>query len=119
MPQSWERHGEADIVETNKATAHLPGLDVEIMHRRAPDGLNEEISILLRAAPSFEAFFHALDTANPFTFWVRAAELVWQPWLGAANALVPSSTRALGRPSGAGVEASAPKRESSRNEDVS
>jgi len=119
MPQSWERHGKADIVETNRATAHLPGLDVEVVHRRAPDGLNEEISILLRAVPSFEAFFHALDTTNPFMYWVRAAELVWQPWLGAAGALALPSTRALRRPSGADVEASAPVRESSRNEDAS
>jgi hypothetical protein len=107
MPQSWERHSEADIVETNRATAHLPGLDVEIMHRRAADGDAEQISIMLTATPSFEAFGRALEAANPFMFWARAAELAWQPWLGAASALALPWTRALPRPSG--DNASAPK----------
>jgi len=114
MPQLWERRREADIIEANRATAHLPGLDIEIMHRRAPDGDAEEISILLRAAPSFEAFGRALDTANPFMFWARAAELAWQPWLEAANALALPWTRALPRPSGGSTLASPPKQASAK-----
>ena len=39
-----------------RATARLPGLDIEILHRRSPDGDAEQISINLRATPSFEAF---------------------------------------------------------------
>jgi hypothetical protein len=119
MPQPWERRGEAEIVETDRATAHLPGLDVEIMHRRAPGGEAEEISIHLRAVPSFEAFGRALDSANPFMFWARAAELAWQPWLEAANALALPWTRALPRPSGGSALASAPRRDSSRNDHMS
>ena len=32
------------------ATAHLPGLDIEVVHRRSPGGDREEISINLRGA---------------------------------------------------------------------
>ena len=80
--------GKPGQVETHatRATAHLPGLDIEVMHRRAAEGDAELISIHLRAAPSFEAFGRALD-ANPFAFWAQAAQLAWQPWIGAAFAL--------------------------------
>jgi hypothetical protein len=39
---------------TSRATAHLPGLEIEIVHRRPADNV-EQISIDLQAAPSFEA----------------------------------------------------------------
>jgi hypothetical protein len=52
-------------VDATTATAHLPGLGIEIIHRRLPDGDAEQISINLQAAPSFEAF----------------ARLAWFPWL--------------------------------------
>lgn len=71
--------------DTTKATARLPGLDVEVVHRRSPDGDAEQISITLRAMPSFEAFGNWLETANPFVFWTRAAQLAWLPWLEAAR----------------------------------
>jgi hypothetical protein len=71
-----------DLDET-RATAKLPGLDVEIVHRRAEDASAELITISLRAAPSFEAFGRYLETANPFLAWARMMELAWQPWLGA------------------------------------
>jgi hypothetical protein len=70
-----------------RATARLPGLNVEIVHRRAVEGDAEQISINLTAAPSFEAFGRALEAANPFAFWAQAAQLAWQPWLGTARAL--------------------------------
>lgn len=38
------------------ATARLPGLEIEIVRRRAPGGDAEQISINLQAVPSFEAF---------------------------------------------------------------
>jgi hypothetical protein len=41
--------------DTTRATAHLPGLEIEIVHRRPIDNV-EQISINLQAAPSFEAF---------------------------------------------------------------
>src|SRR5215510_11017495 len=81
--------GEIDAAETGttRATARLPGLDIEIMHRRAVDGDAEQISINLRAVPSFEAFGRALELANPFAFWAQAAQLAWLPWLETARTL--------------------------------
>ena len=72
---------------TTRATARLPGLDIEIMHRRAVDGDAEQISINLRAAPSFEAFGRALELANPLAFLAQAAQLAWLPWLETARTL--------------------------------
>jgi hypothetical protein len=58
------------------------------MHRRAVEGDAEQISINLRAEPSFEAFGRALELANPFAFWAQAAQLAWLPWLETARTLV-------------------------------
>ena len=74
--------------EITRATAHLPGLDIEIVHVRAPDA--ERISVHLQAMPSFEAFGRLVESANPFAFWAEAARLAWLPWLawfGAAQTL--------------------------------
>lgn len=79
---------------TTRATAHLPGLDIEIVHRRSPQADAEQISIHLQAVPSFEAFGRFLETANPFAFWARTAQMAWLPWLGAARALMPPSLAA-------------------------
>ena len=54
--------------DTTRATAHLPGLDIEIVHRRSPTADAEQISINLQAVPSFEAFGRFLQTAHPFAF---------------------------------------------------
>ncbi len=64
--------------DTTRATAHLPGLEIEIVHRRPTDNV-EQILINLQAAPSFEAFGKFLETANPFAFWFRVAEIAWLP----------------------------------------
>ena len=55
--------GEVDAAETGttRATARLPGLDIEIMRRSALDGHAEQISINLTVVPSFEAFGRALE----------------------------------------------------------
>src|SRR5262249_40156020 len=94
-------HHEMDAAGTDatRATARLPGLDIEIVHRHAVADGAERVYIHLRAAPSFEfeAFGRALEAANPFVFWAYAAQLAWQPWLLAARAL------ALPRPSGDGA----------------
>jgi len=74
---------QASAIDTTRATARLPGLDIEIVHRQSPDA--EQISITLQAMPSFEAFGSWLDAANPFVFWTRAAQLAWLPWLEAAR----------------------------------
>ena len=85
MPHSRDR-------DTTRATASLPGLEIEIVHRR-PQGENlEALSINLQAMPSFEAFGRFLESANPFVFWVQAMEqamqMAWLPWLGASRALM-------------------------------
>jgi hypothetical protein len=77
-----------------RATAHLPGLDIEIVHQRSPSADAEQISINLRAMPSFEAFGKFLETTNPFAFWANAARIAWLPWLGATRVL----TTPLGSP---------------------
>jgi hypothetical protein len=71
-----------------KATARLPGLNIEIVHRQSPSGDAEQISIHLQAMPSFEAFGRFLEDANPFAFWVQASRLAWLPWLEAARAMM-------------------------------
>jgi hypothetical protein len=68
-----------------KAVAHLPNLDIEILHRRPWAGNEELLSITLRATPSFEAFFQFLESANPFAIWTRAIETAWAPWLRVTN----------------------------------
>jgi hypothetical protein len=78
--------------DATRATASLPGLEIEIVHRR-PQGDNlEALSINLQAMPSFEAFGRFLETANPFVFWAQAMEqaiqMAWLPWLGASRALM-------------------------------
>lgn len=75
------------------ATARLPGLAIEIVHHRAPEGDAEQISINLRAVPSFEAFGRFAGGvnpfANPFAFWTQAMQVAWLPWLAAVQALAP------------------------------
>ena len=73
---------------TTSATARLPGLEIEIVHRKSPAGHAEQISINLKAVPSFEAFGRFLETANPFVLW---AQMAWFPWLRAASAMLPLS----------------------------
>jgi hypothetical protein len=81
------RHDEDDDAHATRATARLPGLDIDIVHRPAVQGGAEEISIHMRAAPSFEAFGRSLEAANPFAFWIEAAQLAWMPWLRAARVM--------------------------------
>jgi hypothetical protein len=61
---------------TTRATARLPGLEVEIIHRRLPGADAEQLLINLQAVPSFEAFGQ-FQAANPFAFWAQAVKLVW------------------------------------------
>jgi hypothetical protein len=81
-----------------RASARLPGLDIEIVHRRSPDAEAEQISINLQAVPSFEAFGRHLEAVNPFALWLQAAQLAWLPWLGLARSLaLPGNTPATPR----------------------
>ena len=70
---------------TSRATARLPGLEVEIIHRRSLNDEAEQLSINLQAMPSFEAFGRYLETANPFVLWAQAVQMAWLPWLNAAR----------------------------------
>ena len=73
--------------EEAKATARLPGLDIEITHSRSADGDAERISINLQAVPSFEALGRYFEAANPFAFWIAATRLAWAPWLASSAAI--------------------------------
>ena len=75
-------------IDTTSATARLPGLDIEIVHRRLPGGEAEQDSINLEAVPPFEAFGAFVESANPFAFWAQAVQMAWLPWLAAAQAMV-------------------------------
>ena len=72
---------------TTRATARLPGLDIEIIHRRSLNDEAEQISINLQAMPSFEAFGRFLETANPFALWAQAVQLALLPWLSVARSV--------------------------------
>jgi len=78
-------------VDVTTATARLPGLDIEIVHRRSPGNDREQISINLQAVPSFEAFGRFLEAANPFAFWAEATKLIWFSWLEAARAVMSAA----------------------------
>ena len=83
---------QASDLDTTKATAQLPGLDIEITHRRSPAGDAEHISINLQAVPSFDAFARFLESNNPLAFWTHAMQLAWSPWFEAARiAMLPWS----------------------------
>jgi hypothetical protein len=74
-------------VEATKASAQLPGLDIDIIRRQSPTGDWEQVSINLRATPSFEALGRSFETTDPFTLWAQAARLMWMPWLLAAQTM--------------------------------
>jgi hypothetical protein len=80
-----DQHYETD---TTRATARLPGLEIEIVHHRLPGGEAEQILISLQVVPSFEAFGRFLEIANPFAVWTQAAQMAWLPWLGVARTLM-------------------------------
>jgi hypothetical protein len=71
-----------------KAIAHLPGLDVEITHRQSPNDDWEQVSINLRASPSFEVLGRFLEMPDPLTVWVQTARLMWMPWLQMAQTMM-------------------------------
>ena len=85
----------SDLDET-RASARLPHLDIDIVHRRSPEGDAEQILISLQAMPSLEAFGQFLETGNPFAFWTRLAETAWEQWLQAMQAW--SSLPGMARP---------------------
>ncbi len=83
-------------VEDMKAIAHLPGLDIEILHRPTPDGRGEQIAIMLTAVPSFDAWSKSFEMFNPFALWAEAMRFAWSPWFEAMDALLPAPLPKLG-----------------------
>ena len=74
MPEpTYSRQSESDAI---KASARLPGLDIDIIHRQSPDGDWEQMSINLRATPSFDALGRSFEPADPFALWARAVRLI-------------------------------------------
>jgi hypothetical protein len=66
-------------VHAPRATARLPGLNIEVVHRQSPARDAEEISIHLQAVSSFEAF----------------GRLAWRPWVEATRvAMLPFGSAA-------------------------
>ena len=77
--------------DTVRAVARLPGLDIEITRQQSAEA--ERISIHLQATPSFAAFGHFFEAANPFAFWAQAMQMAWIPWLQAASAMTDTQRK--------------------------
>ena len=86
MPErTYSRESEIDAT---RASARLLGLDIDIIHRQSPNGDWEQMSINLRAMPSFEAFGRSFEAADPYTLWLQVARLMWMPWLLTAQTML-------------------------------
>jgi len=81
------RMDQSDYDET-RATARLPNLDIEILHRRPWEGNEKHLVVTLRAVPSFEAFGRFLEASNPLLTWTRMMQTAWSPWLGGFTAVL-------------------------------
>jgi hypothetical protein len=95
-------------IDATGASARLPGLDVDIIHRQSPNGDWEQISINLRATPSFEALGLLFEAANPFTFWAQATRFMWMPWLLTAQTMLLPAGRPRTLPSAVHPQQEAP-----------
>jgi|SRR5947209_578941 hypothetical protein len=106
MPErTYSRESEIDAT---RASARLPGLDVDIIHRQSPNGDWEQMSINLRATPSFEALGSLFEAANPFTFWVHATQFMWMRWLLTAQTMMLPAGRPRTLPSAVRPQQEAP-----------
>src|SRR4051794_8798064 len=86
MPPHSRKTAEAPPIEMSeydetRATARLPNLDIEILHRRPWEGNEEHLMVTLRAVPSFEAFGRLLAASNPLLVWTWMMEAAWSPWM--------------------------------------
>jgi hypothetical protein len=73
-----------------RAVAHLPSLDIEILHRQEED--SETLTVSLRAVPGFEAVGAWLDPLRLCGAWLRL-----NPWLAGNPWLPPAEPRHLPR----------------------
>ncbi len=79
--------------DETRATARLPNLDIEILHRRPWEGNEEQLVVMLRAVPAFEAFGRLLEVSNPFLVWTRMIETAWSPWVRALTTALSPNVR--------------------------
>jgi hypothetical protein len=72
MPESRRSRSEFDAarIEVAGGAAGLPGLDLKCVQQRAAR----------KAAPPFNAFGRAPQTANPLAFSAPAARSAWRSW---------------------------------------
>jgi hypothetical protein len=94
-----------------RATAHLPGLTIDVLHRRSSNGEGEQISINVQAVPSFEAFSRYIENLNPFALWMQLAQIAWFPWLQAPRTGMLPWERPFDQQSIASEQGSPAKRE--------
>jgi hypothetical protein len=106
MPEG--KYSRESDIDATKASARLPGLDIDIIHRHSPNGDWEQLSINLRATPSFEVLGRSFEAADPFTLWVQAARLMWMPWLLTAQTMMLLEGRPLTLPSAVRPQQEAP-----------
>ena len=86
MPeQTYSREIE---MNATKASARLPRVDIDVIHRQSPSGDWEQISINIRAMPSFEAIGRSFEAADPFALRLKVARLMWIPWLLTAQTMM-------------------------------
>jgi hypothetical protein len=76
-----EAMAQGDYDET-RATARLPNADIELLHRRAWEGGEEQMFLAIRVVSSFDMLGRCLEAANPLLFWSRMMQMSWLPWLG-------------------------------------
>jgi hypothetical protein len=106
MPeQTYSRENEID---STKASARLPGLDIDVIHRQSPGGDWEQISINIRAMPSFEAVGRSFEAADPLALWLKAAQLMWMPWLLATQTMMLPEGRTRTLPNASSPQQEAP-----------
>jgi hypothetical protein len=103
-----ETYSQESGINATRATARLPGLDIDIIHRQSLHGDWEQISINLRATPSFEALGRSFEAADPFTLWAQAAQLMWMPWLLTAQTMLLPEGRPRTLPSASRSQQEAP-----------
>ena len=65
------------------ATARLPSVDVNILHRRPWEGGAEQLLVTVQAVSPAEAFSRWLEMSNPLVVWTRVMQAAWAPWMGA------------------------------------
>ena len=72
-------------VDQTKVVAHLPGFDLEIIHRPPQGNQGEAIGVMLRAvdAAMLPAFPPNPLLFNPLLMWLELGQAAWRTWLGA------------------------------------